>query len=119
METIKLTLSEWLVKELSYYKVHHQIDIDDLVSKSVAEYLNNNFEIVLDDIITSNNNKLEISVEIPKGIVKQLQTTANEILVDCSDIVFTALAFTVPNLINVIEMEEEIQNRGKYGDYVY
>lgn len=114
METIKLTLSEWLVKELSYYKVHHQIDIDDFVAKSVAEYLNNNCEIVLDDIITSNSNKLEISVEIPKDIVKQLQATANEISIDCSDIVFTALAFTMPNLISVIEMEEEIQKRGKY-----
>lgn len=114
METIKLTLSEWLVKELSYYKVHHQIDIDDFVSKSVAEYLNNNFEIVLDDIITSNSNKLEISVEIPKDIVKQLQATANEILVDYSDVVFTALAFTMPNLISVMENEEEFNMEEYY-----
>lgn len=113
MKTIKLTLSEWLVKELSYYKVYHQIDIDDFVSNSVSEYLKNR-DISTEDIITCDNNKTEIIVEVSKDIAKQLQATANEISVDCSDIVFTALAFTMPNLISVIEIEEEIQKRGKY-----
>lgn len=113
METIKLTLSEWLVKELRYYEAHHQIDINDFISNSVSEYLKNT-DISVEDIITSDNTKTVIIVEVSKDIAKQLQATANEISVDCSDIVFTALAFTMPNLISVIEMEEEIQKRGKY-----
>ena len=113
METIKLTLSEWLVKELRYYEAHHKIDISNFISNTVLEYLDNNTDIVAEDIITSGN-KTEMIIEIPKDIAKQLQTTANEISVDCSDIVFTALAFTMPNLISVMEIEEGIQNRGKY-----
>lgn len=113
METIKLTLSEWLAKELRYYEAHHQIDINDFISNSVSEYLKNT-DIGAEDIITSDNTKTIMTVEMSKDIAEQLQTTANEISVDCSDIVFTALAFTMPNLISVIEMEEEIQKRGKY-----
>ena len=113
MKTIKLTLSEWLVKELRYYEAHHQIDINDFISNSVSEYLKNT-DISTEDIITCDNNKTEIIVEVSKDIAKQLQTTANEISVDCSDIVFTALAFTMPNLISVIEMEEKVEKRGKY-----
>lgn len=108
MKTIKLTLSEWLVKELRYYEAHHQIDINDFISNSVSEYLKNT-DISTEDIITCDNNKTEIIVEVSKDIAKQLQTTANEISVDCSDVVFTALAFTMPNLISVMENEEIIE----------
>ena len=108
METIKLTLSEWLVKELRYYEAHHQIDINDFISNSVSEYLKNT-DISVEDIITSDNTKTVIIVEVSKDIAKQLQATANEISVDCSDIVFTALAFTMPNLISVMENEEIIE----------
>ena len=113
METIKLTLSKWVVKELRYYEAHHQINLNDFISNSVSEYLKNT-DISVEDIITSDNTKTVMTVEVSKDIAEQLQTTANEISVDCSDIVFTALAFTMPNLISVIEIEEEIQKRGKY-----
>lgn len=108
METIKLTLSKWLVKELLYYEAYHKIDISNFISNTVLEYLDNNTDIVAEDIITSGN-KTEMIIEIPKDIAKQLQTTANEISVDCSDVVFTALAFTMPNLISVMENEEIIE----------
>ena len=113
MKTIKLTLSEWLVKELRYYEAHHQIDINDFISNSVSEYLKNT-DISAENIITSDNTKTVMTIEMSKDIAEQLQITANEISVDCSDIVFTSLAFTMPNLISVMEIEEEIQNRGKY-----
>lgn len=113
MKTIKLTLSEWVVKELCYYEAHHQINLNDFISNSVSEYLKNT-DISAEDIITCDNTKTIMTVEMSKDIAEQLQTTANEISVDCSDVVFTALAFTMPNLISVIEMEEEIQKRGKY-----
>ena len=79
MKTIKLTLSEWLVKELRYYEAHHQIDINDFISNSVSEYLKNT-DISAENIITSDNTKTVMTIEMSKDIAEQLQITANEII---------------------------------------
>ena len=72
MKTIKLTLSEWLVKELRYYEAHHQIDINDFISNSVSEYLKNT-DISAENIITSDNTKTVMTIEMSKDIAEQLQ----------------------------------------------
>ena len=112
METIKLTLSKWVVKELHYYEAHHQINLNDFISKSVTDYLNNNYKINSDDIITSNTMQSEISVEMPNEVVNQLKEVLKHIPISYSDVVNTALAFTVPNLISALEVEDEFTKRG-------
>ena len=121
MKTIKLTLSEWVVKELCYYEAHHQIDINDFIFKSLAEYLVNTENIGLAVITPVNSKKkAEIEVEVSEMFILALQKAVKRLshckerVIDSSDVINSALAFTMPNLISVIEMEEKVEKRGKY-----
>ena len=116
MKTIKLTLSEWLVKELRYYETHHKIDINDFIFKSLAEYLVNTENIGLAVITPVNSKKkAEIEVEVSEMFILALQKAVKRLshcqerVIDSSDVINSALAFTMPNLISVMENEEIIE----------
>ena len=116
MKTIKLTLSEWLVKELRYYETHHKIDINDFIFKSLAEYLVNTENIGLAVITPVNSKKkAEIEVEVSEIFILALQKAVKRLshcqerVIDSSDVINSALAFTMPNLISTMENEEIIE----------
>ena len=116
MKTIKLTLSEWLVKELRYYETHHKIDINDFIFKSLAEYLVNTENIGLAVITPVNSKKkAEIEVEVSEIFILALQKAVKRLshcqerVIDSSDVINSALAFTMPNLISIMENEEIIE----------
>ena len=130
MKTIKLTLSEWLVKELRYYETHHKIDINDFIFKSLAEYLVNTENIGLAVITPVNSKKkAEIEVEVSEIFILALQKAVKRLshckerVIDSSDVINSALAFTMPNLISIMENEEiiclEAVTRGCYHLTVY
>lgn len=119
MKTIKLTLSEWLVKELRYYETHHKIDINDFIFKSLAEYLVNTENIGLAVITPVNSKKkAEIEVEVSEIFILALQKAVKRLshckerVIDSSDVINSALAFTMPNLISALEVEDEFIKRG-------
>ena len=116
MKTIKLTLSEWLVKELRYYETHHKIDIHDFIFKSLAEYLVNTENIGLAVITPVNSKKkAEIEVEVSEIFILALQKAVKRLshcqerVIDSSDVINSALAFTMPNLMSTMENEEIIE----------
>ena len=116
MKTIKLTLSEWLVKELRYYETHHKIDINDFIFKSLAEYLVNTENIGLAVITPVNSKKkAEIEVEVSEIFILALQKAVKRLshcqerVIDSSDVINSALAFTMPNLMSTMENEEIIE----------
>ena len=108
METIKLTLSEWLAKELRYYEAHHQIDINDFISnsrnsKDQVENMSKfnrkytNIDIILIDDIQF--------IEGKKKTMEQMQHTFDSLYNKGKQIVITSdrLPKDIPNLTAALD----------------
>ena len=66
----------------------------------------------------SNSLQSSVKVKLPEYLIKELQTLAKKHKVKISDIVYTALGFSLSNLITELEIMSELTSKDtKEGNY--
>ena len=70
------------------------------------------------NILVSNSFQSSVKVKLPEYLIKQLRTLAKKHKVKISDIVYTALGFSLSNLITELEVMAELTSKDiKGGNY--
>lgn len=115
---VKLMLPNWVKNELLEYQKEKHIIMNDFIESSIRKLMEDKYAIRNMNVLVSNSLQSSVKVKLPEYLIKQLQTLAKKYKVKISDIVYTALGFSLSNLITELEIMEELTSKDiKGGNY--
>ncbi len=115
---VKLLLPNWVKNELLEYQKEKHIIMNDFIESSIRKFMEDKYATRNMNVLVSNSLQSSVKVKLPEYLIKQLRTLAKKHKVKISDIVYTALGFSLSNLITELEIMEELTSKDiKGGNY--
>ena len=92
--------------------------MNDFIESSIRKLMEDKYAIRNMNVLASNSLQSSVKVKLPEYLIKELQTLAKKHKVKISDIVYTALGFSLSNLITELEIMSELTSKDtKEGNY--